>query len=85
MIRWRYNNGKLNHDSYNAGEIAYRHRIFSSNYYEKPQKKKKHNARVLQFSMGKAQKTLVLNGFVQIFLTYTINKKALIVFHTLHY
>ena len=53
--------------------------FFSSNYYERLKRKKKHNARVLQLSMGKAQKTLVLNGFVQIFLTYTINKKALIV------
>ena len=30
----------------------------------KGSKEKKHNARVLQLSMGKAQKTLVLNGFV---------------------
>ena len=38
--------------------------FFSSNYYERLKRKKKHNARVLQLSMGKAQKTLVLNGFV---------------------
>ena len=55
-------------------DIEYFHLIIM-----KSLKRKKHNARVLQLSMGKAQKTLVLNGFVQIFLTYTINKKALIV------
>ena len=56
-------------------DIEYFHLIIKKSL----KRKKKHNARVLQFSMGKAQKTLVLNGFVQIFLTYTINKKALIV------
>ena len=56
MIRWRYNNGKLNHDSYNAGEIAYRHRIFSSNYYEKPQKKKKTQCTCFAIFHGKSPK-----------------------------